>query len=75
MEQKKNTGMNHYNGDLVRELWPIGTEVTFKPKGFLKGKELEGIITGHMYVNVLIVKSGETEWFVSTFRCNIGQLF
>ena len=60
----RNTSMNHYNGDLVREQWAIGIEVFFKPKGFLNGKELKGVITGHLYVNVLIVKSGETEWFV-----------
>ena len=67
--KNKNVSMNHYNGDLVRKQWHIGMKVFFKPKGFLKGKELYGTIIGHIYVNVLIISSGETEWFVSTFRC------
>lgn len=62
--------MNNYNGNLVRQQWFIGMEVNFKPKGFFKGKELRGTVIGHLYVNHLIIKSGETDWLVSTFRCN-----
>lgn len=59
----------HGNGDAVREQWFVGREVFFKPKGFLRGPALKGVVTGHIYVNVLIIKSGETEWMVSTNRC------
>lgn len=63
--------MNHYHGTVVRREWPIGTKVKFKPKDLIQGEELIGEIIGHMYVNVLIIKSHETEWKISTFRCSI----
>lgn len=68
MADKRNISMNHYNGDIVRKEWPIGMPVKFKPKGWCSGESLNGEIVGHLYVNLLIIKSGNTEWAVSTFR-------
>lgn len=62
--------INHYNGDVVREQWPIGMEVTFRPKSFMGGKPLKGVIIGHIYTNVLIIESNEAKWWISTFRCD-----
>ncbi|MFM2292700.1 MAG: hypothetical protein RIS29_2513 [Bacteroidota bacterium] len=64
-----NISMNHYNGDEVRKQWPLGMTVKFRPKGWMRGESLTGTITGHLYVNLLIIKSENTEWTVSTFRC------
>ena len=64
----RNMSMNHYNGDLVRKNWPVGMKVFFKPKD-LVGGEFEGVIVDHIYVNVLIIQSGENKWWISTFRC------
>lgn len=63
-----NISMNHYNGSVVRKQWPVGTIVKFKPKGWCGGEMLVGEIVGHLYVNVLIIKSQNTQWAVSTFR-------
>jgi len=71
----KNISMNHYNGTLVREQWPVGTEVSFKPKGWVYGKPLIGKITGHLFVNVLIIESKGSKFWVSTFRCSIIKKF
>ncbi len=65
----RNMSMNHYNGDEVRKQWPIGMKVSFKPKGWVSGESLSGIVEGHLYVNLLFIKSGETTWCASTFRC------
>lgn len=66
----KNTSMNKYNGDLVRQTWKIGMQVNFRPKSWCGGNDLTGIITGHLYVNVLIVESQNTKYMVSVFRCS-----
>ncbi|NOS93173.1 MAG: hypothetical protein HOP30_14725 [Cyclobacteriaceae bacterium] len=64
-----NEKYNHYHGDEVRKQWPIGTVVSFKPKNLSEG-EMRGIVTGHMYVNVLTIKDDRNRvWYVSTLRC------
>ena len=57
------------NGDTVRAEWPEGTAVNFKPKGWLNGEALNGIVTGHIYAEVLIIKTASAEWFCSVYRC------
>jgi len=69
MKKNKNVSMNHYNGILVREQWKLGTLVFFRPKGWCGGEDLEGVIVGHIYVNVLIIESNGSKFMVSTFRC------
>jgi hypothetical protein len=66
----KNISMNHYSGVKVREAWPIEMSVKFRPKGWCGRECLTGKIVGHLYVNVLIIDSGNTTWAVSTFRCS-----
>lgn len=63
--------MNFFRGDEVRKDWPAGTYVFFKPKGHIRGAGMFGIVKGHMYINVLIVKDcfSDNEYFVSVFRC------
>ena len=67
--ENNNLSMNHYNGRIVREIWPIGLIISFKPKGHIEGKDLKGIIIGHLYVNLLVIRSNDATWHVSTFRC------
>ena len=62
--------LNHDHGDDVRKQWPEGTKVTFKVKDCISGKPMEGVVVGHLYVNVLIIKSGDNVWECSTRRCN-----
>lgn len=61
--------MNNFHGYEVRKNWPVGQRVIFTPKGFIKGDKLTGIVVGHLYVNVLIIKCFYNEWAVSVFRC------
>lgn len=65
---KKNVSMNHHAGDIVRQEYPVGTIVSFEPKGMIDGDVLTGEVIGHMYINVLIIQSIGRKWWVSTFR-------
>lgn len=66
-----NNSMNHHHGTVVREQWPIGMKVKFIPKGLVSGEILTGEIVGHIYVNVLVIKTETNhQWKVSTFRCS-----
>lgn len=61
--------MNHHNGTQVRNNFPIGTYIKFKPKGMIDGQPITGKVEGHIYVNVLIIKDvWERSWFVSSKR-------
>lgn len=60
---------NYGNGTAVREYFKEGSLINFRPKSWCGGADMKGIISGHIYTNVLIIESGGTKFMVSARRC------